>query len=138
MDQKKCCGEAWISLILRLTIASLFAVAAVAKFQAGLGTTAQYFVKVFEQTWLPAPLVALHAVLIPYFEVLIPIWLLLGIRLKAAWIFAALVSLSLAFGMAVVRGYGVAADNYFYVFLCCFGIYFSGYDRFSIDGFGKK
>ena len=138
MDQKKCCEEAWISLILRLMVASLFAVAAVAKFQAGLGVTAQHFVKVFEQTWLPAPLVALQAVLIPYFEVIIPVWLLLGIRLKEAWIFAALVSLSLAFGMAVVRGYGVAADNYFYVFLCCLGIYFSSYDRFSIDGLKKK
>ena len=138
MDQKKCCGEAWISLILRLSVASLFTVAAIAKFQAGLEVTAQHFVKVFEQTWLPSLLVKLQATLIPYVEVIIPIWLLLGFKLKAAWIFAAFMSLTLAFGMAVIRGYGVAADNYFYVFLCCLGIYFSSYDRFSLDGLQKK
>ena len=139
MESQKCCQAEgpWISFILRLTVASLFAVAAVAKFEAGLEVTAEHFISVFESTWLPKSVVSVHAHVIPFLEVLIPLWLLIGFRLRIAWVFTALVALTLAFGMAVVRGYGVAADNYFYVFLCLLGIYFSPADRFSVDGFKK-
>ena len=55
-----------------------------------------------------------------------------------AWIFTSLVTISLAFGMVVARKYDVAADNYFYVFLCCAGLYFSQFDRFSVDAIKSK
>ncbi len=124
----------WISLILRIAMASLFAVASINKFAGGLSGVAAYFQSVFEPTWLPLPLVAIHAKVIPFAEGLIAIWLLVGLHLRLAWFFTGFVTISLAFGMAVASKYDVAANNYFYVLLCCAGLYFSPLDRWSLDG----
>lgn len=128
----------WISFIMRLSIASLFGTAAVAKFLVGRVKTVTYFQTAFQNTWLPQSLVTIEATIIPFLETAICIWLLVGYKLKMAWVFASLVTITLAFGMAVVSGYGVAGDNYFYVLLCCVGLYFSKYDRWSVDGMRNK
>jgi len=130
------------SLVLRLAVGSLFFAAAVRKLQGGTETihkTVQYFQTTFENTWLPSTLVTIHAYATPFIEAAIVIWLILGFRLKAAWMFTALFVTTLAFGMSVAGKFDTAANNYNYVLICCAGLLLSRFDRFCIDTLrGKK
>lgn len=128
----------WVSLILRLAAASLFIGAVVPKWMGSPGATVSSFQSMFQGTWLPMPLVTLHGWLTPWIELLLPIWLILGFRLRWAWAATGLYLVSLAFGMVVARQYDTAAHNYFYVLLSCAGLHFSRHDGLSVDAFGKK
>lgn len=131
----------WASLVLRLAIASLFFAAAVRKLQGGMESiqkTVGFFQTTFENTWLPAKLVSIHAHATPIVEALIVIWLISGLRLTAAWVFTALFTTSLAFGMSVAGKFDTAADNYAYVLICCAGLLLSRYDRFRVDTLWKR
>ncbi len=128
---------AWISIILRVSIASLFGAAAIAKFLGGLDGVVMYIENTFKATWLPMPLVSLYAHLLPFAEALIAIWLIAGCCLEQAWIFTAFVTVSLAFGMVVSQNVA-AANVYFYVFLCCVGLHFSQYDTWTFDSKKRK
>ena len=124
------------SLVLRLAIGSLFLAAAVRKLQGGMETiqkTVQYFRTTFQDTWLPEMLVTLHAYATPFVEAFIVIWLISGCRLKAAWVFTTLFTISLAFGMSVAGNFDTAANNYNYALICCAGLLLSHYDRFRMD-----
>lgn len=126
----------WASLVVRLAVASLFFAASVRKLQGGAETiqkTVRFFQTTFENTWLPAKLVSIHAYATPFVEALIVIWLISGFRLTAAWVFTALFTTSLAFGMSVAGKFDTAADNYTYVLICCAGLLLSRYDRFRVD-----
>jgi uncharacterized membrane protein YphA (DoxX/SURF4 family) len=138
---KQNCEHCWISLILRIAVASHFAAAVVPKWStglAGLQGIVDSFAATFKDSWLPAPLVAWHARVVPFIEALIPVWLILGYRLRLAWAVTALFLVTLAFGMLVVREYAVAANNFLYVMIACWGLYFSQYDRLSVDGWLRK
>lgn len=122
--------EGWISIILRLAIAMLFAVAAIYKFIGGIGTIVQMFQGMFKDTWLPMFLVTPYAYAIAYIEALIAVWLLSGFKLRAGWVFASLVLLSLAFGLTVAKQ--SSADIFVYLVIACIGIYVSRYDHCGI------
>lgn len=129
------------AVLLRLAIGSLFLAAAVRKLQGGaesIRQTVQYFQTTFEKTWLPGPLVTAHAYATPFVEAIIVVWLISGFRLRAAWVFTALFTTSLAFGMAVAGEFDTAANNYTYVLMCCVGLLVSHYDRIRIDGLGRR
>jgi len=126
--------QCWISLILRVAMASLFGVAAFGKFSSGLGNYAAFMMNMFKDTFLPGWLLAPYINVLPFAESLIVIWLLTGIRLRAAWIFTAFVLLTLAFGMMVAKQSTTASENYIYMMIACLGIYLSKYDRCSLLG----
>ena len=130
-DEKDCVKGA-ISLILRLAIASLFFAAAVSKFQMGTTQVVAFFKGTFKDTWLPMWIVSLYAHIITWIELVIALWLLSGRGLQKAWFTTALVMVSLAFGMTVAKNIAVAGSNYFYVLMCCAGLYFSPYDCFKL------
>ena len=126
----------WASLVIRLAVGSLFFAAAFRKLHGGTETihkTVRFFQTTFENTWLPAKLVNIHAYATPFVEALIVIWLISGFRLTAAWVFTALFTTSLAFGMSVAGKFDTAEDNYTYVLICCAGLLLSRYDRFRVD-----
>lgn len=114
---------------------TLFGVAAIGKFINGIDGVVKYFESMFAESWLPMSMVTMQAQTVAYVEVLIAIWLLTGFKLKEAWIFTALFTITLAFGMMVISKHDVAANNYFYVVLCCGGLYFSRYDCFNVEKF---
>ena len=118
--------QCWISLILRVAMAVLFGVAAFAKFKMGLGVSSAHIQGMFKDSWLPSALVALYAAVLPFAEALIAIWLLAGIKLRAAWVFTAFVLISLGFGLMAAQQ--SAGDVYVFVVMACLGIYFSRYD----------
>lgn len=129
------------SLVLRLAVGSLFLAAAVRKLQGGMETiqkTVRFFQTTFENTWLPEKLVTAHAYATPLVEAMIVIWLISGFRLKVAWVFAALFTTSLAFGMSVAGKFDTAADDYTYVMICCAGLLLSRYDRFRVDALWNR
>ena len=132
------CESCAISLVLRLAMASLFIAAVVPKYMGGFESLVTNFETTFKASWLPMPLVTLQARLLPYIETLIPLWLLAGYRLRLGWFVTGVFLVSLAFGMLVLQQGAVAATNYFYVLLACVGLYFSPFDRLSVDGFLRK
>ena len=124
--------QGWISIIARVAMAMLFAVAALSKFLGGLGATVQTFQEMFKATWIPLGLVTPYAYAIAFAEALIALWLLSGYKLRAAWVFTSLVLISLAFGLMVAKQ--SAADIYIYLLLACLGIYVSRYDHCGMGG----
>ena len=58
--------EGWISLILRLAMGCLFAVAATYKFIGGIGATVNMLQEMFKATFLPQALVTPYAYGIAY------------------------------------------------------------------------
>ena len=136
--EKEASIKSWISLILRLAFVFLFLGATVENFVNGLDAMLTSFTEMFKDTWLPAPLVVLHARVIPWVEMVLTVWLLLGIRLKEAWIVTALTLISLAFGMVVLKQSHIAANNFTYVFMACVGLYFSQYDKWNVGSLIKR
>ena len=134
---KDCSKECWISFILRIAMASLFAVAALSKFIGGLEGVAASFTGMFKDTFLPSALVALYAYVLPWVEALIAVWLILGIRLKAAWILTAFTLISLAFGLMVAHQ-DTVSQIYIYLLAACAGLYFSEFDKCILGWKGKK
>ena len=122
--------EGWISIILRMAMACLFAVAASYKFIGGLDVTVKTFEDMFKTTWLPLFLVTPYAYVIAFAETLIALWLLSGYKLRAGWIFTSLVLISLAFGLTVAKQ--SSADIYICLLIACGGIYVSRYDHCGI------
>lgn len=108
--------------------------AAIDKFQDGTG----YMVGMFAETWIPKFMVSFQASTIQYTEAFIAIWLLVGFRLRLAWVFTGLVLASLTFGMAALGKHDVVGSNINYIIIVCAGIFFSQYDCLSVDGFKEK
>jgi uncharacterized membrane protein YphA (DoxX/SURF4 family) len=126
--------QAWISIILRISMATLFAVATIGKFMIGIGPTVLRFQQTFKSTWLPEFMITPYAYIIAFLEVFVVLWLLSGIKLRLAWVFTAFILISLAFGMIVAGQYETAADNYMYVIMACLGLYVSRYDQCVLGG----
>lgn len=125
---KDCSKECWISFILRIAMASLFTVAALGKFIGGLEGVVVSFTGMFKDSFLPSPLVALYARALPWVEALIAVWLLVGIRLKTAWILTSFTLISLAFGLILTQPQ-TASQIYIYILVACAGLYFSEFDK---------
>ena len=132
-SRKNWSEEALVSLILRLAMASLFAVAAIGKFLGGLENVATQIQTGFQGTWLPMSLVRIYARVLPYIEAIIPVWLILGWRLRSAWVLTGILLVTLSFGTLVMQQGETTAHNYFYVFLACAGLYFSKYDHLNME-----
>src|SRR3989338_7385763 len=90
----------WISLVLRVAMGSLLAVAAYGKFT-GLENYTAMIMGMFKDTFLPGWLLSPYVNLLPYAEALAAIWLLVGVKLREAWVFTAFLLVSLAFGVVV-------------------------------------
>ena len=123
----------WISLILRVAMASLFFLAALGKFMMGLEVTSNNIVGMYKDSFLPTGLLVAYTHVLPFAEALIPIWLLTGYKLRAGWIFTACIFITLAFGLGVAKQN--AADIYVYILATCVGIYVSRFDTCQL---GRK
>jgi hypothetical protein len=122
---------AWISLITRLAIASMYASTSIRYFLNGFQGVIGYTERALASAWLPMPLVTAFAHCIPWLELLIWVWLLVGYRLREAWIFAALYTVTLGFGNMLALAH---ANDYLHVLLCLAGLHAAASDRWSVDG----
>lgn len=122
----------WFSILLRLSIGSLFLIAAINKMPMGVSGTIAMFQSVFEKSLLPSFFVTAFASVIIFVEVILGVWLLSGFKLRLAWIISGLTMVSLAVGMAFAMKYDVAGMNYIYVFFCGVGLVVSDQDRWKL------
>src|SRR5689334_20145276 len=95
--------QSWISCILRLAIGILFAVAAYSKFAMGLGNFSAGTAGMFKDTFLPGWLLNPYLAVLPFAEALAAVWLLVGCKVRYAWVFTSLLLISLGFGMTVAK-----------------------------------
>jgi hypothetical protein len=119
----------WISILMRLSIGTLFLCAALVKTPLGIPGIIAYYSSLLDKSLLPAFLVKIHAALILFFEFGLALWLFSGWQLRLAWKIAGILLISLAIGMIFAGKYDVASANYIYVFLCTVGIFASEFDR---------
>ena len=122
----------WVSILMRLSLGTLFLCAAIVKTPLGFPGIMAYYSSLFDHSLLPAFLVKIHAALILFFEYGLAIWLLSGWRLRFAWKVASVLLVSLAVGMIFAGKYDVASANYLYVFLCAIGLFVSEFDRWRV------
>ena len=125
----------WISMVLRVAMGSLLAVAAYGKFS-GLEAYTTMVTGMFKGTFLPGWLLSPYVNLLPYAEALAAVWLLVGVKLREAWVFTAFLLVSLAFGVVVAKQ--SAADNFVFVLAACLGLYASRYDACALGKCCKK
>jgi len=131
--------ECWISLVLRIAAALVFGAAAYFKFSNGLGVYSAGMTGLLKNTPLPGFFLTLYINVLPFAEALIAVWLLAGVKLRAAWIFTAFVLISLGVGMMLLKNFSVVSQNYVYVVIACWGIYLSKYDKCNLMSCcGKK
>ncbi len=104
----------WVSILLRLTIGSLFLGAALVKTPMGISGVVAYYSSLLHDSLLPGFLVRTHATVILFLEYGMALWLFSGFRLRFA------------------GKYDVAANNYFYVFLGALGLLSSPFDRWVL------
>jgi uncharacterized membrane protein YphA (DoxX/SURF4 family) len=128
MNKLKLNDLAWVSIILRLSIASLFLGAAVIKIKGGIDGSITYYMSMFEKSIFPLFLVKAHASIIMFIEFILAIWLISGYKLRYAWIASSLTLISLAFGMIFVYKFDVASDNYIYALVSLIGLVLSSHD----------
>jgi hypothetical protein len=129
--------ECSISLILRIAVASIFGVASYIKFTTGFNSYVEIMTNIFKDTFLPGWLLKPYIYGLPFAEGLVVVWLLVGIKLRYAWTFAALVFLTLGFGMIVAKQGATASENFIYMMMACLGIYLSKYDKCGLS-LGKR
>jgi hypothetical protein len=122
----------WISILMRLSIGTLFLCAAIVKTPLGIPGIVAYYSSLFDKSLLPAFLVKIHATLILFLEFGMAFWLFSGWHLRLAWKVAGIVLISLAIGMIFAGKYDVASDNYIYVLLCAVGLFASAFDRWVV------
>jgi hypothetical protein len=122
----------WVSILMRLSIGTLFLCAAIVKTPFGIPGIIAYYSSLLDHSLLPAFLVKTHAALILFFEYGLAIWLLSGWRLRLAWKVGGVLLASLAVGMIFAGKYDVASANYIYVFLCAVGLFVSEFDRWQV------
>ncbi|OUR95661.1 hypothetical protein A9Q84_14260 [Halobacteriovorax marinus] len=121
-----------ISLILRLSMGTLFLGTAIIKVKGGIDGNIAYFVSIFEKSIFPLALVKAQASIIMFVEFILAAWLFSGIKLKEAWIASGLTLISLAFGMIFVYKFDVVSDNYIYVLIACLGLFLAPYDKYRL------
>lgn len=121
-----------ISLILRLSIGSLFLGAGIIKISGGIEGSITYYMSLFEKTIFPLFLVKAHASIIMILELVLAFWLFSGFKLRLAWITSALTLITLAFGMIFTYKFDVVSDNYIYVLISCIGIVLAPFDDYRI------
>lgn len=121
----------YVSVLMRLSIATLMFTAALLKVPHGIDGTVGYYMSLFQNSLLPAFMVKAHASVIMIVEFILGFWLLSGIKIRAAWIVTSLVLVSLAIGMIFAGKYDVASDNYVYVVISALGLFTSSYDRWA-------
>lgn len=125
-------------LLVRLALGLLFLVAGVDKFLGpGPSGVMTKMAEEFQKTLLPGFLVRMFAYLLPFLEVALGFFLILGLYRRAALLVSGGLLLMLAFGMMLQHQYVTVASNLFYVFLTAWAIERSEFDTVNLDQYLK-
>lgn len=127
-------NAAWISVFMRIALIIYLGFSGVRKVMNGVGGTVDYFQEVYAGTGTPMWLVTGQAWIVPYLEVILFAWLLIGYKLRGAYIACALLLLNFCGAMKILGKGETVVDNAVFVVVCCVGLYFAHRDCWSVDG----
>lgn len=126
---------AWTSVISRAAIASMYAATSIRYLVNGTAGVLHYTERQMAHTWLPMPIVSTFGRAIPWLELVIWLWLLVGYRLRTAWVATALYTVILGFGnMLALQN----VNDYLHVLLCLAGLLTAAFDPFSVDAWRRR
>jgi thiosulfate dehydrogenase (quinone) large subunit len=120
--------------LLRVTLGVLLLFSGVGKILEGPGEFVAGFVERFEETWLPGSLVALVGHGLPFIEIGIGALLVVGLVTVPALVAAGVLLVVFTFGTTVIEDHEATGRNLLYALIAFVLIWFSGHDRFGLDG----
>ncbi len=124
--------KAIITALIRFTLGPLFLVYGFSKL-VRLVDTVDMLRSGFADTWLPLGLVTVVAYVIPFWEALIGVSLLLGFYYRWGLVASGALLSVLTFGLAVQGDYELISRNLIYLIFVFFGLSNAGDCRWSID-----
>lgn len=126
---------AFVVLVLRLAFGQLMLFAGINKFwnEGPVSNVSAGLMKRFEGTYLPELMLMPYSYALPYIEVVLGLVLLVGLFSRQALAVTALLLLSLAFGVIVLKDYPTAAANTVYAALAALAFLLARWDDFSAD-----
>jgi len=92
----------------------------------------------FAKTWLPKWLLMPYGYALPFVELILGAWLILGAGRNAALFIAALLFLSLTFGQVLLGQPGVVFNNMVYTFFAAGVLFLEPYDGWVCCGRTKE
>jgi thiosulfate dehydrogenase [quinone] large subunit len=133
--------EAAIALLLRVGIGILFLFAGLNKFmrEGGAVGVAESMIDRFADTVLPGFLVTPFVYALPYVEVTLGVFLILGLFTRSALLFTGLLLLSLALGLLASGGNDTVPKVLNYLLITCVALWFASRDNaYSLDTLRRK
>jgi thiosulfate dehydrogenase [quinone] large subunit len=120
--------------LLRLPLGVIFFFAGLGKFIGGYGGfTTDMMKQMSENTWLPELLLYPFVYALPFVEVVVGAFLLVGFLTRPTLFVTALLLTALTFGMALLQNHQTVAQNANYVFMAAVAFFFSRHNLLSLD-----
>ncbi len=117
-----------VSILLRLGASCLFFVTARNQMEYGYYAISSKMKSMF-QGLLPYSTIDFAAKTICLTQIILALWILSGIRLRAAWFCSGIFMVSLCFGLLILKQYNHVYGNYIYLLFICAGLAVSKHDR---------
>ena len=112
------------SALLRWALGLVFLIGGIMKLTSGLeGFVHGYLVPAFAKTPLPPVLVTAYGYTLPFVEVVIGVWLILGVLRIPALALTGATLLSLAFGQILLQQHAIVANIFLYVLMAAVALY---------------
>ncbi len=123
--------QVWISLLVRLTLGLAFLAMGINKLTS-YSTTVSMIADGFKTSWLPMFLVYPFCYVLPVWETLTGVSLLLGFRYRLTLGVTGILLALLTFGVTVKSMGDVVPHNLIFVLVVLVGLHFSDHNRFAI------
>jgi len=127
-------GRELAYLLLRLTLGINIFMHGLARILAGLSPFAAEMVKQFASTSMPPNFVHAFAIALPWSELFIGLFILLGLWTRTALALGALEIVVLTFGISLTQNWSVAGLQLIYAVVYAILLAFGEYNRWSLDG----
>jgi thiosulfate dehydrogenase [quinone] large subunit len=124
--------------LLRLTLGVNILMHGLARILAGLSPFAAGMVKQFAATLMPPVLVHAFAIALPWSELFIGAFILVGLWTRTALVLGALEIFVLTFGISLAQNWSVAGIQLMYALVYGILLAFAEYNRWSIDAWRAK
>jgi thiosulfate dehydrogenase [quinone] large subunit len=131
-------GRELAYLFLRLTLGINIFMHGLARIVSGLSPFADGMVKQFASTSMPPTFVHAFATALPWSELFIGLFILIGLWTRTALALGALEIVVLTFGISFTQNWSVAGLQLIYAIVYAILLAFGEYDRWSIDGWRNR
>lgn len=120
-------------LMLRLTLGVNLLMHGLSRLFEGESKFVVPTVQMFQGSFLPHPLVVAFLTVLPWFEAIIGLLILIGLRTRLVLTLAALLIAALTFGVTSLQNWTAAGEQLIYAIAFALLIAFAAVDRYSVD-----